>query len=69
MKNFKKIIFLGIIVVLALGYIIYNYIQTNSNDVIEEDIYVNVSENIIEEKNTIILHITGEVKAPRNYRN
>lgn len=63
MKNFKKIIFLSIIVVLAVTYLIYNYSNNENNEIIEEDLYIETS-NQTKENNKIILHITGEVKSP-----
>ena len=68
MKNFKKVIILSIAVLVILSYLIYDYLSNNSNEAVEEDIFVETSEEILE-TNTIILHITGEVNAPRNYRN
>lgn len=68
MKNFKKIIFLSIIILLILIYLIYNYSNNNSTEIVEENIFVETSNKTME-INTIILHITGEVKFPRNYRN
>lgn len=66
MKNLKKVIILGIIVVIIIIYCIYNYIQGNKyEEVIQEDVYISVEENKIqEEKNIIILHITGAVRNP-----
>ncbi|MGN1310360.1 MAG: helix-hairpin-helix domain-containing protein [Clostridia bacterium] len=66
MKNLKKVIILGIIIVIIIIYCIYNYIQGNKyEEVIQEDVYISVEENKIqEEKNIIILHITGAVKNP-----
>ena len=63
MKNFKKIIFLSIIVVLAVIYLIYNYSNNENNEIIEEDLYIETS-NQTKENNKILLHITGEVKSP-----
>lgn len=65
MKNFKKIIILSIIIVVC---IIFNFMSEKGEGIVEEDIYV---ENItdIETINEIILHITGEVNKPRNYKN
>lgn len=63
MKNFKKIIFLSIIVVLAVTYLIYNYSNNENNEIIEEDLYIETS-NQTKENNKIILHITGEVNSP-----
>lgn len=66
MKNLKKMIILGIIVVIIIIYCVYNYIKENKyEEVIQEDVYISVKENKIqEEKNIIILHITGAVKNP-----
>lgn len=63
MKNFKKIIFLSIIVVFAVIYLIYNYSNNKNNEIIEEDLYIETS-NQTKENNKIILHITGEVNSP-----
>ena len=63
MKNFKKIIFLSIIVALAVIYLIYNYSNNENNEIIEEDLYIETS-NQTKENNKIILHITGEVNSP-----
>lgn len=66
MKILKKVIILGIIIVIIIIYCIYNYIQGNKyEEVIQEDVYISEEENKIqEEKNIIILHITGAVKKP-----
>ena len=56
MKNFKKIIFLSIIVVLAVIYLIYNYSNNENNEIIEEDLYIETS-NQTKENNKIILHM------------
>ncbi len=64
MKNFRKTIFLTLIVLIILMCLIYNYINNNSDEVIEEDVYVNTNEKFALEKNKIIIHIIGEVKFP-----
>ena len=66
MKNFKKIIILSITILSLVIYFIYDYMSNTENEVIEENIFVEESEKI-EQVNTIILHITGEVNTPRNY--
>ena len=63
MKNFKKIIFLSIGIIIIVIYLAYNYSEDNTSEVIEESIYIETS-NETKEKNKIILHITGEVKSP-----
>lgn len=63
MKNFKKIIFLSIGIIIIVIYLTYNYSKDNASEVIEESIYIETS-NETKEKNKIILHITGEVKSP-----
>lgn len=63
MKNFKKIIFLSIIVGVLVIYLVYHYATNNSNEYIEENIYIETN-NQPEKKNKIFLHIIGEVKAP-----
>ena len=67
MKNFKKVIILSIIILVIIIYLIYN-LNDNSSEVIEDDIFLETIEEPVE-TNTIILHITGEVKSPRNNRN
>lgn len=66
MKNLKKVIIWGIIVVIIIIYYIYNYVKEKDyEDVTQENVYISVEENKIqEEKNIIILHITGAVKNP-----
>lgn len=68
MKNFKKAIILSIIIVIIIIYAIYNYLSVGEDEFIEEDLYVETNTNV-EEKNIIILHITGEVNKPRNNTN
>ena len=68
MKNFKKAIILSIIIVIIIIYAVYNYLNAGGEEFIEEDLYVETNTNI-EEKNIIILHITGEVNKPRNNTN
>lgn len=64
MKNLKKPIFLGfIIVMLIIGVIIY-YLQNNNYNAITEDVYLANNNSIEQEANKIIVHITGEVKNP-----
>lgn len=68
MKNFKKIIILSITILMIVIYFIYDYLNNDVSEVLEEDIFVEENEETVE-TDTIILHITGEVKTPRNYRN
>lgn len=63
MKNFKKIIFLSIGIIIIIIYLIYNYSKDNTSEIIEENIYIETSTET-KEKNKIILHITGEVNSP-----
>lgn len=63
MKNFKKIIFLSIIVGVLAIYLVYHYVTNSSSEYIEENIYIETN-NQPEEKNKIFLHITDEVNAP-----
>lgn len=63
MKNFKKIIFLSIIVGVLGIYLVYHYVTNSSSEYIEENIYIETN-NQVEEKNKIFLHITGEVNSP-----
>ena len=63
MKNFKKIIFLSIIVGVLGIYLVYHYVTNSSSEYIEENIYIETN-NQLEEKNKIFLHITGEVNSP-----
>lgn len=63
MKNFKKIIFLSIIVGVLVIYLVYHYVTNSSSEYIEENIYIETN-NQPEEKNKIFLHITGEVNMP-----
>ena len=68
MKNLKKIVFLLTFVIVILIYLIYDTLNENVNEFIVENLYVetNTSMGGI---NKIFLHITGEVKSPRNYTN
>lgn len=63
MKNFKKIIFLSIGIIIIIIYLVYNYSKDNASEILEENIYIETS-NETKEKNKIILHITGEVNSP-----
>lgn len=63
MKNFKKIIFLSICIIIVVIYLVYNYSKDNTSEIIEENIYIETNIEH-EEKNKIILHITGEVNSP-----
>ena len=63
MKNFKKIIFLSIGIIIIVIYLVYNYSKDNASEILEENIYIETS-NETKEKNKIILHITGEVNSP-----
>lgn len=70
MKNFKKMIFLSIIIIIVVIYLIYNYTSENVEEIIAEEIYVESNpDSELETIGKIILHITGEVKKPRNYSN
>lgn len=68
MKNFKKEIFMSIIILIIVFYLVYNYFNENVDEIIEEDIYIETN-TTIKETNKIILHITGEVKNSRNNTN
>lgn len=68
MKNFKKIIILSTAMLIIVICFIYDYLNNDVREIVEEDIFVEESEEALE-KNTIILHITGEVNYPRGYRN
>ncbi|MGN1301448.1 MAG: helix-hairpin-helix domain-containing protein [Clostridia bacterium] len=63
MKNFKKIIFLSIGIIIIVIYLVYNYSKDNASEIIEENIYIETNVET-KEKNKIILHITGEVNSP-----
>ena len=67
MKNFKKIIILSLTILSLVIYFIYEYLSNDVTEIVEDDIFVEKSEETLE-TNNIILHITGEVKSPRNYR-
>lgn len=63
MKNFEKSIFLGVIMLIIIGGIIYyNYYKENDNAEILEEVYVENTEKIEDTEEKIIIHITGEVK-------
>lgn len=65
MKNFKKCIFVGVIVLfLIIVAIIYNNHNNNYNEITSEDVYLNVKENNVIEESIVIVHITGEVNNP-----
>lgn len=66
MKNLKKVIILGIIILLVIIYGIYNYVQQKKYEVVTlENIFIEKQENNLqEEKSIIMLHITGEIKNP-----
>lgn len=66
MKNFKKTIILSIIMGIIIIILIFN-LKDNTEEVIVDNIFVETEEPI-KETNKIILHITGEVNTPRNYR-
>lgn len=62
MKNFEKSIFLGVIMSIIIGGIIYyNYYKENDNAEILEEVYVENTEKIEDTEEKIIIHITGEV--------
>lgn len=63
MKNFEKSIFLGAIMLIIIGGIVYyNYYKENDNAEILEEVYVENTEKIEDTEEKIIIHITGEVK-------
>lgn len=63
MKNFEKSIFLGVIMLIIIGGIIYyNYYKENDNAEILEEVYIENTEKIEDTEEKIIIHITGEVK-------
>lgn len=65
MKNFKKIIILAFFVFGVVIYIVYKTISNNQYEKIElENFTNNEIEQEIEEKEYIVLHITGEVLNP-----
>lgn len=63
MKKNKKIIFLSIVVIIIAIYMCYNYLKGDSNELIEENIYMETNDETKEE-DIIILHIIGEVNSP-----
>jgi len=67
MKNFKKIIILLVTIFSLVIYFIYDYLSNDVSEVVEGDFFVEENTETVETA-TIILHITGEVKSPRNYR-
>lgn len=69
MKNFKKCLILGIVLIIITIYCIYYSINSNKyEEIMENDIY-EVEESSNQEENFIMLHITGEVNNPRNNKN
>lgn len=70
MKNFKKIIIIGVIIIIVIIYAIYKNLSNNQYQEInfEKDEIENKedteNEKTIDEKNYIVLHITGEVINP-----
>ena len=70
MKNFKKIIIIGVIIIIVIIYAIYKNLSNNQYQEInfEKDEIENKedteNEKTIYEKNYIVLHITGEVINP-----
>lgn len=66
MKNLKKIIILGVVFLGIVIYIIYKTISNKEYDEIYYDEFRNIEqhEKVQEEKKSIFLHITGEVKNP-----
>lgn len=63
MKNFEKSIFLGVIMLIIIGGIIYyNYYKENDNAEILEEVYIENTGKIEDTEEKIIIHITGEVK-------
>lgn len=66
MKNFEKSIFLGVIVIIVIGGVIY-YNHCRENNSINEntkEIYYETKEKEEEQENFIVIHITGEIKTP-----
>ena len=70
MKNFKKIITVGICFLLIVIYFIYQHISNKEYNELEYDNFeanqIN-NEAVLDEDNFIVLHITGAVTNPRNY--
>lgn len=70
MKNFKKIIIIGVIIIIVIIYAIYKNLSNNQYQEInfEKDEIENKedteNEKTIDEKNYIVLHITREVINP-----
>lgn len=66
MKNFEKSIFLGVIVIIVIGSVIYYNHCRENNSINEntEEIYYETKEKEEEQENFIIIHITGEIKTP-----
>ncbi len=65
MKNFKKVFFIGVTILILLIYIINIYLekrQYEDIDLNEIEIIEKNDTKIQDEKNYIVLHITGEVK-------
>ena len=70
LKQKKIIIIVGIIIIISIMNYIYN--KTKMSNTLEEEILVqnetvqNEKDSEIEEEETVIVHITGAVKQPRN---
>lgn len=66
MKNFEKGIFLGVIVIIVIGGVIYYNHCKENNSINEntEEIYYETKEKTEEQENFIVIHITGEIKTP-----
>ncbi len=63
MKNFKKIIYLSIIIIIIISYYLYNSFENESEEDIINNVYIQTVDNL-EENKKIVLHITGEVNTP-----
>ena len=63
MKNFKKIIYLSIIIIIIISYYLYNSFENESEEDIINNVYIQTVDNL-EENKTIVIHITGEVNTP-----
>lgn len=66
MKNLKKIIILSITILITVVCFIYDYLNNEVSEIVEDNIFIEENDKS-EEKSIIILHITGEVNVPRNY--
>lgn len=63
MKNFEKILIIGISLIILIVIIVFNYKdKENDVEILQENTYLNLENET--EDNNIILHITGEVNNP-----